>query len=111
MSNTYKIVNSTVPISTVTSNGVYTINNSSGYQISPNVTIKNDPSSLEVKGKIILNGIDLNERLTTIENILQIPERDSILEQKHPKLKKLYDMYINELSKARMWETLKGKDE
>lgn len=111
MNNTYKIVNSTVPISTVGSNGIYTIKNSSGYQISPNVTINNEPSSLEVKGKIILNGIDLNERLTTIENILQIPERDVILEQKYPKLKKLYDMYIKELSKTRMWETLKGKNE
>jgi hypothetical protein len=39
---------------------------------------------------------------------LAIPERDVILEKKHPKLKKLYDEYINELSKYRMWESIKG---
>lgn len=131
MSNTYTTVNSKIsaPLNynttigsgltgAVGSNGTYTITtngstwttNTSGYQISPAVIIQNDPSSLEVKGKIIHNGRDLEERLSTIEKVLNIPERDVKLEAKHPKLKKLYDEYIKELSKARMWQSLKGED-
>jgi len=90
------------------SGGANWVSNSNGYAISPNVTVNNNPSSLEVHGKIIHNGQDLEERLKTIEKVLAIPEKDVILESKYPKLKKMYDDYINELSKARMWESLKG---
>lgn len=72
------------------------------------VVAKNNPPELEVKGRMVINGRDLEERLNTIERVLTIPERDVILEGKHPKLKKLYDEYINELSKYRMWESIKG---
>ena len=85
--------------------------NTSGYQLSPSVVVTNNPASLEVKGKIIHNGRDLEERLTTIEKVLMIPERDVIMEKKYPKLKKMYDAYIKELSKYRMWEELKGNNE
>lgn len=67
-------------------------------------------ATMEVKGKMVLNGIDLEERLKTIEEVLQIPERDVILEQKHPKLKKMYDEYIRTLKKYRTWESLKGTE-
>jgi hypothetical protein len=67
-------------------------------------------ATLTVKGKVVINGKDLEERLDIIEKVLQIPERDVILEKKHPKLKKLYDEYIKELSKYRMWETIKGDE-
>ena len=69
---------------------------------------KNNPAELEVKGRMVLNGRDLEERLNTIEKVLCIPERDVILEKKHPKLKKLYDDYINALSKYRTWNAIKG---
>ena len=92
------------------SNGNTWVTNTAGYQLSPAVVIQNDPASLEVKGKIIHNGKDLEERLSTIEKVLNIPERDVKLETKYPKLKKLYDEYIKELSKARMWQSLKGED-
>jgi hypothetical protein len=72
---------------------------------------KNNPAELEVKGRIVINGRDLEERLTTIEKVLQIPERDVILEKKHPKLKKLYEEYINELSKYKMWQSIKGDND
>jgi len=98
--------------SIISSNGgpgsSHTITNTAGYQISPEVVIKNNPSSLEVKGKIIHNGIDLEERLSIIEKVLMIPERDIEMEKKYPKLKKMYDQYIKELSKYRMWDELKG---
>ena len=64
--------------------------------------------TLEVKGNLVINGVDLEERLNTIEKVLQIPERDVKLEEKHPKLKKMYYDYINELAKYRMWEAIKG---
>lgn len=71
---------------------------------------KNNPPELEVKGRMVLNGVDLEERLSTIEKVLQIPERDVILEKKHPKLKKLYDEYINALGKYRTFESIKGDE-
>ena len=71
---------------------------------------KNNPPELEVKGRMVLNGQDLEERLNTIEKVLQIPERDVILEKKHPKLKKLYDEYINALGKYRTFESIKGDE-
>jgi hypothetical protein len=69
-----------------------------------------NPASLEVKGRMIINGKDLEERLETIEKVLQIPERDVILERKHPKLKKLYDEYIQALGKYRTFEAIKGDE-
>jgi hypothetical protein len=69
-----------------------------------------NPPTIEVKGNIVINGRDLEERLKTIETVLQIPERDVILEKKHPKLKKLYDDYINALGKYRTFEAIKGED-
>ena len=70
-----------------------------------------NPASLEVKGKMVINGRDLEERLDTIEKVLQIPERDVKLERKHPKLKKLYDEYIHALGKYRTFDALKGDNE
>jgi hypothetical protein len=67
--------------------------------------------TLEVKGNLVINGVDLEERLKTIERVLTIPERDVKLEKKHPKLKKLYDEYINALGKYRTFDAIKGEDE
>jgi hypothetical protein len=67
-------------------------------------------ATLTVKGNVIINGVDLEERLNTIEKVLQIPERDVKLEKKHPKLKKLYDEYINALGKYRTFEAIKGDE-
>jgi hypothetical protein len=78
----------------------------------PAITIKQtNPPELEVKGRMVINGRDLEERLDTIEKVLQIPERDVILEKKHPKLKKLYDEYIHALGKYRTFEAIKGDDD
>ena len=67
-------------------------------------------ATLDVKGNVRINGIDLEERLKTIESILMIPERDVILETKYPSLKKKYDEYIKALAKYRTWEAIKGED-
>jgi hypothetical protein len=105
---------------------VYTTNNTGAFLTStgngtswtngttvPNEALRinqTNPPSIDVKGRMVINGRDLEERLDTIEKVLQIPERDVILEKKHPKLKKLHDEYIKELSKYRMWETIKGDE-
>jgi hypothetical protein len=65
-------------------------------------------ATLTVKGKVVINDRDLEERLNTIEKVLMIPERDVILEKKHPKLKKLFDEYINALEKYKTFERIKG---
>lgn len=74
------------------------------------MVINQNPPQLEVKGTVVINGRDLEERLKTIESVLQIPERDVILEKKYPKLKKLYDEYIHELGKYKTFEAIKGDD-
>ena len=92
------------------SNGTTWANSTVG--TNPALTIKQtNPPELEVKGRMVINGRDLEERLNTIEKVLQIPERDVKLEKKHPKLKKLYDEYINELSKYKMWHSIKGDND
>lgn len=70
-----------------------------------------EKAALEVKGKLKLNGVDLDERLTTIEQVLQIPTRDVTMEQKHPKLAELYKQYMHELEKYKTWERIKGENE
>jgi hypothetical protein len=75
------------------------------------MVVKQSPPELEVNGRLVINGVDLEERLKTIEKVLQIPERDVKLEKKHPKLKKLYDEYIHALGKYRTFEAIKGDDD
>ena len=91
------------------SNGTSWANSTVG--TNPALTIKQtNPPELEVKGRMVINGRDLEERLDTIERVLTIPERDVKLEKKHPKLKKLYDEYIAALGKYRTFEAIKGED-
>jgi len=73
--------------------------------------ILEDRATLEVKGKVKINGLDLEERLKTIERILAIPERDATIEAKYPSLKKKFDEYINALEKYRTFERIKGDSE
>lgn len=67
-------------------------------------------ATLDVKGNVRINGLDLEERLKTIERVLAIPERDATMEAKYPSLKKKFDDYINSLEKYRTFERIKGDD-
>jgi hypothetical protein len=90
-------------------NGTSYTTAASGYQEKSDVlTIKNTPPSLEVKGSVVINGINLEERLDTIERVLAIPKRDAIMEAKYPSLKKKFDEYINALEKYKTFERIKG---
>jgi len=108
MSNTSKIVPQTVSISNanVTSTISYGQLSSAADCL---MTVKDGSGALEVKGNIVMNGRDLEDRLSTIEQVLMIPERDVKLEKQYPKLAKMYEDYIKELAKTRMWQTLKGE--
>ncbi len=66
-------------------------------------------ATLDVKGTVKINGIDLEERLNIIERILMIPKRDATLEDKYPSLKKKFDDYINTLEKYQTFEHIKGE--
>jgi hypothetical protein len=78
--------------------------------VADNVLVaKNNPPELEVKGRLVINGRDLEERLGTIEKVLMIPERDVKMEAKYPSLKKKYDEYIAALGKYRTFEAIKGE--
>lgn len=66
----------------------------------------NHSPSLSVNGALIVNGKDIEERLAVIEKVLGLPERDLDLEKKYPKLKKLYNEYVEELAKYRTWDIL-----
>jgi hypothetical protein len=68
-------------------------------------------ATLNIKGNVVINGFDLEERLKTIERVLTIPERDVKLEKKYPKLKKMYDEYITALGKYRTFEAIKGDED
>lgn len=67
-------------------------------------------ATLTVKGNVVINGLDLEERLKTIEKVLAIPERDATMEAKYPSLKKKFDDYINTLEKYRTFERIKGTE-
>jgi hypothetical protein len=108
-----KTVNTT-SIGTNTTGPLYTTGTNTTW-VTPSSEVmrinQTDPPTLEVTGNMVINGVDLEERLITIEKVLQIPERDVILEKKHPKLKKLYNDYINALEKYRTFEAIKGDDD
>ncbi len=76
-----------------------------------NTSVQN---TLNVSGEIRapdikLNGISVEERLSTIEKVLNIPTRDAIMEEKYPKLREIYDQYRYELEKYKTWQRIKDK--
>ena len=73
-----------------------------------NKVIVDETASLEVKGRMIINGIDLENRLSTIEKLLNIPTRDAIMEEKYEKLRTLSDQYKQALEEYKTWERLKN---
>ena len=61
----------------LTTGQIYTTNNTGTFLTSEVMRInQTNPPTLEVKGNLMLNGVDLEERLKTIEQVLTIPERD-----------------------------------
>jgi hypothetical protein len=72
------------------------------------MSVKNGSNTLEVKGNLVVNGLDIEERLKTIEFVLGLPERDVTMESKYPSLKKKYDEYVKALAKYRTFEAIKG---
>ena len=73
-----------------------------------NKVVVDEAAALEVKGRMIINGVDLEERLSTIEKLLNIPTRDAKLEEKYSKLRDLYEQYTKALEEYKTWERLKN---
>lgn len=129
MANNINVGAVTIPVNATTSS-TYTINNigaggtnwtnsntnwnnSNGTPVltiphGQNKVIVDEKAALEVKGRMIINGVDLEERLSTIEKLLNIPTRDVILEEKYSKLRDLYDQYTKALEEYKTWERLKN---
>ena len=72
--------------------------------------VLDEAATLEVQGNVVINGLDLEERLKTIEKVLCIPERDVIMEAKYPKLADLYHQYMQELERYKTWDRIKGNE-
>jgi hypothetical protein len=96
-------INANASFSSISSNTLLTIPQGE------DKVVLNESATLEVKGNVVINGLDLEERLKTIEKVLMIPERDAKMEAKYPSLKKKYDEYIKQLEKYRMWDSIKGE--
>lgn len=90
----------------------------SSYGINQNATVMSVPygektvrieedATLDVRGRVKINGEWLDERLERIETLLSIPTRDVTMEEKHPKLKQLYEQYMHELEKYKTWDRIK----
>lgn len=73
-----------------------------------NKVVIDEKAALEVKGRMIINGIDLEERLSIIENLLNIPTRDAKMEDKYEKLRNLSNQYNQALEEYKTWERLKN---
>lgn len=88
-------------------NAASQVNNVMSIPYGDNKVIIDNQAELEVRGRIKLNGECLNERLTRIENLLNIPTRNIEMETKYSKLKELWEAYNRELSKYITWDKLK----
>jgi hypothetical protein len=75
-----------------------------------NTVVLEEKATLEVKGIVKINGVDLDKRLSTMEQVLNIPTRDVTMESKYPKLATLYQQYMHELEKYKTFERLKGDE-
>lgn len=80
-----------------------TIQNSSGKEV---VRIPFDEATLDVKGRIKMNGEYLDERLERIETMLNIPVRDIEIENEFPRLKTIWEEYNRELEKYKTWKRI-----
>lgn len=89
------------------SNSSYQIGTSTGAYCGGGPIGTTSSPSLTVNGKIILNGESLDERLTRIENLLYIPQRDIELEKKYERLRDAWAAYQEALDGCKNWEILK----
>lgn len=102
MSNVHTVSNSNITINPIS--GPTAVFDASKRAVKVN-------GDLEVDGKIYLTGnVELEERLNTIEKMLCIPTRNTVMEEKYPELRRLYESYMLELDKYTMWEKLKSNN-
>ena len=88
-------------------NGTYTISNSHGYAIAPDINFDNTSATLKVDGTLEVNGRDVMREIDEMRDALLLLKRDVDMEAKYPKLKALKDAYEAQLEKYKTWEALK----
>lgn len=79
------------------------MSNASGKEV---LSIPPNEATVDVKGRVRIQGEYLDERLERIETLLNIPTRDVEMENEFPRLKKLWEEYNNELEKYKTWKRL-----
>mgnify|MGYP003343229692 CR=1 FL=1 len=113
VSGAYLTANGTTTATWTQPNSHFTNSNGTAVMTIPHgedKVIVEEKATLEVKGSFKFNGVDLEERLNTIETLLQIPTRDVTMEAKYPKLAELYKQYMHELEKYKTWDRIKGEE-
>ena len=115
ITNTYNtsIVSSPTTFASLNQNiGTFIIDKSTKFASSNGKTVLEipyDDQLVKITGKLILNDNDedVGERLKRIEDMLHIPQRSVIMEQKYTKLRELWEEYNETLAAIKTWETIK----
>ena len=115
ITNTYNtsIVSSPTTFASLNQNiGALIIDKSTKFASSNGKTVLEipyDDQLVKITGKLILNDNDedVGERLKRIEDMLHIPQRSVIMEQKYTKLRELWEEYNETLAAIKSWETIK----
>ena len=105
----------TIPITIGASNASissWVVDKSTKFAASNGKTVLEIPANeqtVKITGKLILNenDEDVGERLKRIEDMLHIPQRSVIMEQKYTKLRELWEEYNETLAAIKTWETIK----
>lgn len=66
-----------------------------------------DGNAVKINGELIVNGENIDDRLKRIEDLLHIPQRDIMIEEKYDKLKQLWQEYTETLKAIKTWEIIK----
>ena len=114
-SNTFIGTPPTIPITIGASNASissWVVDKSTKFAASNGKTVLEIPANeqtVKITGKLILNenDEDVGERLKRIEDMLHIPQRSVIMEQKYTKLRELWEEYNETLAAIKSWETIK----
>lgn len=89
-----------------------TVATDTGFKTSTGLPVLEIPANqqaVKITGKLLLNDNDedVGERLKRIEDMLHIPQRSVIMEQKYTKLRELWEEYNETLAAIKTWETIK----
>ena len=107
----YTTISATTPLLSGGYGGIPSVTGNNGAVMSvphgENTVRIEKTATLDIQGRVKINGEWLDDRLGRIELMLHIPTRDVIMEEKYSKLKNLWEQYTTALEQYKTWETLK----